>query len=168
MYTQQFLHFIHTIRPDDILFRDESSVHLNSGVRMYGSSKIRQRALHFSKHHTGCNYTLHLIARLHGKIYFEVTSGPSTSVTFIQFMHNATNAILPDGQYVIENGMNVVLDNAPIHRMYAQNIVEPYLNNLGVSYTFLPRYSCDLNPVESVFMKLKTTQKEGICRTFGL
>ena len=158
LYTQQYLNIFSTLSADDILFMDESSVHVNSSVRMYGSSQKGKCALPVSKHHQGCNYTLHLIAGLHGKMYFDI-SGLSTSVNFIGFIHNATNAILLDGRYVIQNGKYVILDSVPIHRRYAQNIVELYLKNLGVSYTFLPRYSCDLNPVESVFMKLKTILK---------
>ena len=145
--------------PDDILFMDESSVHVNMGMRKYGSSRKLNpqkghRAVHFSKHPTGCSYTLHLIAGLHGKIFYEITSGPSNSMTFIKFMHNASNAILDDDGQVMQNGHHVILDSASVYRTFAEDVVAPYLDNLGITYTFLPRYSCDMNPVESVFMKL--------------
>ena len=83
IYTQQFLNTIQLLNPDDLLFMDESSVHINCGVSMYGSSKKGHHALHFLKHSTGANYTLHLIAGLHGKICYEVITGASNSMTSI-------------------------------------------------------------------------------------
>ena len=81
-------------------------------------------------------------------------------MTFIKFMHNAYNAILDNGRHVMQNGHHVILDNSSIHRTFAQDVVAPYLENLGITYTFLPRYSCNMNPVESVFMKLKVILKK--------
>ena len=86
IYTQLYFNTIALLNPDDILFMDESSVHINCGVRRYGSSKKGQRAVHFSKHVVDANFTLHVIAGLHGKMYYEVTSGPSTSMMFINFI----------------------------------------------------------------------------------
>ena len=123
LYTQRYLNTIVLLNPNDILFMDESSVHINCGVRKYGSVQKGKRAIHFSKHFNGANYTLHVVAGLHGKIYYEVTSGSSMSLTFINFMYNATNAILSDGRYVISGNMHIVLDNAPIHKTYAEDVV---------------------------------------------
>ena len=87
MYTQQYFGTVSCFSVDDILFMDESSVHINYGVRKYGSAWKGYRAIHFSKHWTGCNYTPHLIAGLHGKMHYEITSGASKSVTFVNFIH---------------------------------------------------------------------------------
>ena len=156
IYTQQFLNTIQLLNPDDLVFMDESSVHINCGGRMYGSSKKGDHALHFSKHLTGANYTLHLITGLHGKIYYEVTTGASNSMTFINFMYNATNSVLEDGCPLLSSRMHVIVDNASMHKTYSENVVHQHLDMLGIGYHFLPTYSCNLNPVETVFLKLKT------------
>ena len=87
------------------------------------------------------------------------------SVTFINFIHNATNAILPDGWYVLPNGSHLILDNALIHHTFARDVVEPYLSDLGITYTFLPKYSCDLNPVESFHEIESNIEEKTICWT---
>ena len=109
---------------------DESSVQINCRVCRYGSARKGYRALHFSTHLTRANYTLH------GKMYHEVTSGASNSFTFIQFMYNATNAILDDGWSFMSPGMHVILDNASIHKTYSENVVHQHLNQLGIGYHF--------------------------------
>ena len=67
IYTQLYFNTIALLNLDDILFMDESSVHINCGVRRYGSSKKGHRAVHFSKHVVGANFTLHVTAGLHIK-----------------------------------------------------------------------------------------------------
>ena len=157
IYTQQYLNTIQLLNPDDLLFMDESSVYMNCGVRMYSSSKKGHCAVHFSKHLTGANYTLHLIAGLHGKIYYKVTIGASNSMIFINFIYNASNSVLEDGHPLMSSGMHVIVDNASIHKTYSENVVCQHLDMLGIGYHFLPTYSCNLNPVETVFLKLKAT-----------
>ena len=50
MYTQQYFGTVSGFSVDDILFMDESSVHINCGVRKYGLVQKGYRAIHFSKH----------------------------------------------------------------------------------------------------------------------
>ena len=80
------------------------------------------------------------------KMYYEVTSGPSTSMTFINFMYNASNAILQDGCSLMTCDMHVILDNAAIHKTYAENVVRCHLSQLNVGYHFLPRLVILLHP----------------------
>ena len=127
------------------------TVHINCGVRRYGSSKNSHRAVHFFKHVVGANFTLHVIAGLHGKMYYEVTLGPSTSMTFINFIYNTSNVILHDGHALMACDMHVILDNAAIHKTYADNVVRHHLSQLNVGYHFLPRLVIFLHPFLYMF-----------------
>ena len=58
------------------------------------------------------------------------------------------------------NGVNqhsvVVLDNCSIH--HVSNVVKS-ITEVGAHVLFLPSYSPDLNPIEELFSKVKTTLK---------
>ena len=53
----------------------------------------------------------------------------------------------------------IVVDNCPFHHHQAERILYEYFDAMGVEFTFLPTYSPDLNPVERVFLTLKTLLK---------
>ncbi|KAF8917727.1 hypothetical protein BGZ58_005079, partial [Dissophora ornata] len=49
-------------------------------------------------------------------------------------------------------GFNIVMDNAPIHRM---PIISEMIRERGYNPVYLPRYSPFLNPIEEFWSKLK-------------
>ena len=62
------------------------------------------------------------------------------------------------------NGINphsvVVLDNCSIHHIAE---VVKSINDVGAHVLFLPPYSPDLNPIEELFSKVKTTLRSACC-----
>ena len=63
------------------------------------------------------------------------------------------------GQPVLTPGDIVFVDNCPFHHAEAENILQNYFGQYNIQYKFLPKYSPDLNPVESCFLKMKTVLK---------
>ena len=49
----------------------------------------------------------------------------------------------------------MLADCASVHSGFVQTILQPYLEELGVQYLFIPKFSPDLNPVEFFFSLLK-------------
>ena len=47
-----------------------------------------------------------------------------------------------------------------IHHTFARDVVEPYLSDLGIMYTFLPKYSCDLKPSWECFHEIESNIEE--------
>ena len=130
---------------------DESGVHVNSGVRLYGSSERGTRAVDISRHNVGENYTLFYLGGLLDKCYYKVNSGPSTAYDFIQFIHESCEARNERGERVLGPGSVLIADNCPIHCGFAERVLTPYLAERGVTFLKLPTFSPDLNPIELFF-----------------
>jgi transposase len=55
----------------------------------------------------------------------------------------------------------VIVDNCPIHRFNGEvRVSKFFLQQMGVGYIFLPRYSPELNIAENCFLKVKTVLKQ--------
>jgi transposase len=54
----------------------------------------------------------------------------------------------------------VIVDNCPIHRYNGKYVWVICLQQMGVGYIFLPRYSPELNIAENCFLKVKTVLKQ--------
>jgi transposase len=59
------------------------------------------------------------------------------------------------GQFPGQNSI-LVMDNAPVHH---GGRIEDLCNNVGVLLVYLPAYSPNMNPIEKVFLVLKSRLK---------
>jgi transposase len=100
-----------------------------------------------------------LLVGLQGHLFHTAIDGSSNHVEFIRFFMEASVANTADGIPVLSAGDTVVLDNSPIHHNQAERILQAHFARMGVQLIFLPVYSPNLSPVESVFMKLKILLK---------
>lgn len=75
------------------------------------------------------------------------------------FLTYVTQFLLP----TLKPGDIVVMDNLSSHKGKA---VREAIRSAGAHRIFLPAYSCDLNPIEQVFSKLKTLLRKARARTF--
>ena len=156
-YTRNFLRFIRTVDSWKICFVDEVSANQGCAICYYGTSEIGSRAVDVSTHHTGPNYTIFCLIGMNDKCYVEVDTAPSDGPAFINFIHNACQAHNTGGEPMIEPGTVLLSDCASIHSGYVQTILQPYLEEMHVSYYFLPKFSCDTNPTEFYISEIKTT-----------
>ena len=93
-----------------------------------------------STHHTGPNYTIFCLIGMNDKCYVEVDTAPSDGPAFINFIHNACQAHNTGSEPIIEPGTVLLSDCASIHSGYVQTILQPYLEEMHVSYYFLPKF----------------------------
>ena len=160
IYTRNFFTFMQTVDPFHVRFVDEASVNFATTFRMYGCSQSGSRAVDISTHKQGNNYTIFSLVGLNDKCFTTVQEAPSDGNAFIQFIHEACTGYNNAGQPIVEPGTVIITDCAPVHSGHIQTILKPYLDQLHVSYYFLPRYSPDTNPCEEYFSLLKRRMKE--------
>ena len=157
--TADYFAAVDELDPNLIYFLDESHFDRNVTRRLYGASEKGERAVNLSVHEQGGSHTLFLLCSLSGDIVAYVTTGGSTTETFIEFMTEALDSINENGERVIKPTGTIISDNASIH-ISAQRILEPSLEERGLTYMTMPTYSCDLNPCEELFSYVKRLLKK--------
>ena len=105
----------------------------------------------------GENYTLFCFVGLNNKCFTSVQPAPTNGNDFINFIHEACNARDNDGSPLVEQDVIIVTDCASIHSGVVQDILKPYLNELGVKHMFLAKFSPDMNAAEPYIGKIKKT-----------
>ena len=151
MYTRAFFRHVSTLDVYNIRFLDESSFHLNTCLRHYGSARRGERATEISKHYMSPNYTLFYLSGFMDKHYCKVATGPSTTADFIDFIHEACEARTVTGAPVISPECTIFSDNYKIHVGWADTILIPYLADKNIEHHWIPKYSPYLNPLEMAF-----------------
>lgn len=142
-----------------IICMDECGVNIKMSRRKDGHSGIGEADVEFTKDLDDRNFTLNLLIGIDGTVFGTVTLGASNSDTYIGYFHEAKNAYTEDGKAVLLPGNVVIVDNCPFHHNRAETILRDYFADYNIGYTFTPRYSPDMNPVEACFMKVKTVLK---------
>ena len=122
----------------------------------HGFSKRGEKCIEVGRCMPNPNITLNCLVGLTGVQYHNFVDGPSNAHHFVYFWQEAVKAYTDDGFPVLSPGDVVIVDNCPIHRFAAGNEVGLFLQDQGIEYLFLPRYSPDLNPCENCFLKSKT------------
>ncbi len=143
-----------------IKFMDEAGVNTAMGRRKYGYAPKGQVAVDITKHAQSPNYTVNLLVGLDGTKFCTVLDGPSNTYEYVHFFHQAMNAYNDQGRPVLQAGDIIVVDNCSFHHSDSERMLRNYFVDYGIEYVFLPKYSPDLNPVESCFMKMKTLFKQ--------
>ena len=143
-------------------FMDEAGFALSEAVnkkRHGGHAPNGHRAIEVQSFHKTANLTLSLLLGLDGTVFSTFVDGASNQVEFLRFFDEAGTSFNDDGTAVLQPGDVVVVDNATIHRFDAERVLRQFFNNIGVKFTFSPKYSPDMNPVEFAFNFIRTMLK---------
>lgn len=152
---QQFAADISVYSPEMLVFIDETGTDRRNTLRRYGYS-IRGKP---AKDHTllvrGARISAIACMSLAGLLDVKTHRGTVDSGVFYSFVQTHLLPIL-----MPYNGINphsvVILDNCSIH--HVEEIIRA-IEDVGALVNFLPPYSPDLNPIEELFSKVKTTLK---------
>lgn len=158
-YCQDYLNYMCQVDPHKLKFFDESGVSLYDTNKRYGHSLVNSTCIEVGRHMQSPNITLNLLAGLDGLLYANTLQGASDTFEFLNFFHEAAQAVQPNGNPALMAGDIVVLDNCATHHNRGGFILGQYLDMMGVDVVYLPTYSPELNPVEEVFQVLKVLLK---------
>ena len=86
-----------------------------------------------------------------GSSYSAITKGTTNSNSFLWFLKHLIEDIKKT-ENINSDEIMLILDNAPVHQA---NIILEYINESKMIWVFLPQYSPELAPVETVFAILK-------------
>jgi transposase/uncharacterized protein YnzC (UPF0291/DUF896 family) len=141
---QQYCQSIREVRPQDLIFIDETGVNL-AMVRLYARALKGQRAYGERPYSRGENVTLIGAIALAGFVGAMSVDGGTNGDVFITFVE----------QILVPNlwpGACVVLDNLPAHKVQG---VRAAVEAAGARLVYLSPYSPDFNPIENCWSKLK-------------
>ena len=157
LYTQLFIDYLSAKDPNRIKFFDESGLKLpNCGTRVYGHAPVGMRCVELVRKRESRNITLNMLVSLNGPEYFNLLDGATNTAEFLNFFTEASEAVnISTGRPALENGDIIVMDNLNVHHYDGGEILEDWLNEMGIELLYTPVYSPDLNPIESCFGKVK-------------
>lgn len=156
-YCQSFIDFMSTLDPYRVKFFDEAGFKLPDCANpKYGHSVKGQPCVEIMRNSQTPNVTLNLLCGLNGVMYANTLNGASNTIEFLNFFHEASQFTQPDGNPILEYGDIIVVDNVALHRFDGGQALAEWLDNFGVTLTYLPVYSPELTPIELVFNKMKT------------
>lgn len=127
-----------------LVFLDETGAKTNM-TRHYARSKKGVRAVDYAPHgHWG---TTTLIAGIttQGAIAPMLLDGPMDALAFVAYLEQALIPVLPPKAIV-------VMDNLSAHK---SSQVAALLKKAGAKLEYLPPYSPDFNPIETMWSKVK-------------
>jgi len=141
------------LAPADLLFLDETGTH-TAMTRRRARSPRGERARGVVPRNHGPNATLLAVLGPRGIATAVSIPGATTRPVFDGFV---AELLVP----TLRPGQTVVLDNLSVHKSArAHELVEA----AGCRLLFLPPYSPDLNPIESVFAKVKASLRGAAAR----
>ena len=142
------------VRPQDLVFVDESGVHRGM-TRLYGRSPRGQRAYGSAPRNYGPNISVLGALSLAGPLTTVHVAGPIDGELFRLFVEKVlVPALWP--------GAVVVIDNLSTHKAAR---VREAIEAVGARLVYLPPYSPDLNPIELAWSKLKSYLRKAAART---
>lgn len=155
MLREQFSSEVSVYTTDMFVYVDESGFDKRNKWRKYGYSirgKLANNCVSFAR---GERISAIACMSSSGLLDVKTIHGTANGEVFYKFVQTH---LLP--HLMPYNGINrhsvVVLDNCSIHHVL--NVVKS-ITEVGAHVLFLPPYSPDLNPIEELFSKVKTTLK---------
>jgi transposase len=142
------------LRPDDLVFVDESGVATNM-ARRYGRAEGGQRVRGTVPQGQWERLTILGGLTLGGLTACLAVEGATDAAVMRAFVEHALVPVLRPGQVV-------VLDHLSAHR---DARVRRLIEAAGCTLLFLPAYSPDFNPIEQAWSKLKTLLRGAGART---
>lgn len=161
IYTQLFIDYLHSKDPHKLKFFDEAGLKMpHHGSRYYGHAPVGQRCIEMARYKQSPNITLNLLAGLEGVVYANTVKGAANTIHMLQFFEEASRAAnIVNGTPALEVGDIVVMDNCPTHHYEGGEILNEFLNEMGIELVYTPTYSPDFNPAEFVFAKIRTEMR---------
>ena len=152
-YTELFINYLATKKLRRLKFFDEAGVKLpDVGTRLYGHSSAGTRCVKVMKKAESPNTTLNMLVSLDGPEYYNLIDGATNTMQFLQFFEEAGNCVnLQTGRPCLQVGDIIVMDNLSAHHYEGGEILEVWLEEMGIELIYLPTYSPDLNPIELCF-----------------
>jgi transposase len=152
---QQYREQLAQVRPEDLVFVDESGV--NRGMtRLYARSPRGQRAHGSAPRNYGPTISVLAALSLAGPLASLHVEGSADGALFRLFVTEVLVPLLWPGAVV------VVVDNLSIHQAAG---VREALEAAGARLVYLPPYSPDLNPIEFAWSKFKSHLRKAAART---
>ncbi len=140
---------------EKLVFLDESGVN-TAMFRRYGRCPRGERLVDAVPAGHWQSNTLLAGVRLDGVVAPMVLDGPVTGESFAEYVRLS---LVPE----LRPGDIVVMDNLPAHKGAA---VAEAIEHAGCRLAYLPPYSPDLNPIESMWSKVKSAVRKAAARTF--
>jgi transposase len=137
-----------------LVFIDETAV-TTKMVRLYGRAPVGERLVAKVPHGHWKTLTLVAALRVDGVTAPYVIDGAMDGPAFIAYVEQVLAPTLRKGDIVF-------MDNLRTHKVVG---VREAIEAAGASVRYLPAYSPDLNPIETVYSKLKSGLRKGAART---
>lgn len=131
----------------NIFYIDESGFDLFGSIH-YGFAPKNQSPYLYGPNSKGKNISLCAIISNTGIRYHEIKNRPYNSDLFKSFLIKCKQS------NIFTKKSLLIMDNVPIHKTAS---VLSYLKSSKIKVLFLPTYSPDLNPIEHLFHKIKST-----------
>ena len=142
------------VDPSRLVFIDESGAKTNM-TRLYGRAPRGQRVIEHTPGGHWCTTTM-LAALRHDRVEAPlVIEGAMDSLVFRGYVEQM---LLP----ILRLGDVVVMDNLSPHKTQG---VQELIEGVGASVRYLPPYSPDFNPIESMWSKAKQSLRSAAART---
>ena len=132
------------VRPQDLVFVDESGVNL-AMTRLYARSRRGARAFGSAPRNWGENVTILSALCLRGPLASMYLPGAADGPVFLTYLKKV---LVPK----LWKGAVVVMDNLGAHKVKG---VQTLLESVGARLVYLPPYSPDFNPIELAWSKFK-------------
>jgi transposase len=139
-----------------LVFLDETGAKTNM-TRRYGRSRKGKRAVDYAPHGHWGTTTLVAAMTVEGPIAPMALDGAMDSAAFLAYVEQVLIPQLPPDTIL-------VMDNLSAHKSSA---VTQCLEDAGVEIRYLPAYSPDLNPIEMMWSKVKTSLRAAKARGFN-
>ena len=142
------------VRPDDLVFLDETGSHLGY-TPTHAWAPVGQRAHATAPANRGENKTVVAALTRDGVGPLLRFDGPMTTDRFEGYIRHRLAPTLRPGQIVVADNLRAH------HSERARAAIEAR----GAHFWHLPPYSCDLNPIEEAFSKVKAALRRAKART---
>lgn len=142
------------MRPEDLVFVDESGVNL-SFCRLWARAPRGLRAFGNAPQNWGENISILSALTLQGTLASMHVPGATDGEVFLSYVEEVLAPQLWPGAVV-------VLDNLSAHKVGG---IQKAIEAVGASLHYLPPYSPDFNPIEQAWSKLKSYLRSVAART---
>jgi transposase len=151
----EWIDFSSSTPSDRLVFLDESSG-TTSLARLYGRAPVGERLRDSAPAGHWLTCTMLCAIRRTGPLAPALIDGPVNGDVFLAWVEQA---LIPE----LRPGEIVVMDNLSSHRMIS---VTSLIHAAGFEVRYLPPYSPDFNPIESMWSQVKAILRTVAARTF--
>jgi len=137
-----------------MVFLDESGVDIGM-TPLYGRAEGQSRVVDNAPVNTGTRTTMLAAMRLNGETDYTTFQGSLNGERFKDYLSSSLAPWLRPGDIV-------VMDNATPHKVDG---IKDIITGAGAVLWYLPPYSPDLNPIENMWSKIKSTLRKIKART---